>query len=106
MKILIGASGAGKSVLLKLILGLLRPDSGTILVNGYLVSDMSERELLRLRADVGMLFQDSALFAVDEIPVANSGTSTTPAGFSATFMTPSRWHEKSSSASPMLSRLN
>ena len=62
MKILLGASGSGKSVLLKLILGLLRPDSGTILVNGYRVSEMSERELLRLRADTGMLFQEGALF--------------------------------------------
>ena len=70
MKILFGASGAGKSVLLKLILGLLRPDSGTIFVNGYRVSDMSERELLRLRAEVGMLFQEGALF--DSLTVAEN----------------------------------
>jgi phospholipid/cholesterol/gamma-HCH transport system ATP-binding protein len=70
MKILLGASGAGKSVLLKLILGLLRPDSGTIFVNGYRVSDMTERELLRLRAEVGMLFQEGALF--DSLTVAEN----------------------------------
>jgi phospholipid/cholesterol/gamma-HCH transport system ATP-binding protein len=70
MKILLGASGAGKSVLLKLILGLLRPDSGTIIVNGYRVSDMSEGELLRLRAEIGMLFQEGALF--DSLTVAEN----------------------------------
>lgn len=62
MRILLGASGAGKSVVLKLILGLLRPDSGTILVNGERITDMTEHELLKIRADIGMLFQESALF--------------------------------------------
>jgi phospholipid/cholesterol/gamma-HCH transport system ATP-binding protein len=69
MRILLGASGAGKSVILKLILGLIRPDSGRILVNGERVDTMPERELLRLRAGIGMLFQESALFdslTVDE----------------------------------------
>lgn len=70
MKILLGASGSGKSVLLKLILGLLRPDSGTIVVNGYRLSEMSERELLPLRADIGMLFQEGALF--DSLTVAEN----------------------------------
>src|SRR5918995_1529009 len=60
MKILLGASGAGKSVVLKLILGLLRPDAGTILVNGQRVDRMPERDLLQLRGDIGMLFQESA----------------------------------------------
>jgi len=62
MKILLGASGAGKSVILKLLLSLLRPDSGTILVHGHRVDTLTERELLAVRADVGMLFQESALF--------------------------------------------
>ena len=62
MRILLGASGAGKSVLLKLILGLLRPDSGTILVNGQRIDVMSERDLMRIRTDIGMLFQENALF--------------------------------------------
>jgi phospholipid/cholesterol/gamma-HCH transport system ATP-binding protein len=70
MRILLGASGAGKSVVLKLILGLLRPDAGTIHVNGQRVDDMPERDLLRLRADIGMLFQESALF--DSLTVAEN----------------------------------
>lgn len=62
MGILFGASGAGKSVILKLILGLLRPDSGTILVNDQRVDTMPEVELLRMRSDIGMVFQENALF--------------------------------------------
>ena len=62
MRILLGASGAGKSLVLKLTLGLLKPDAGTILVNGNQVTAMTEFELLRLRADVGMVFQENALF--------------------------------------------
>jgi phospholipid/cholesterol/gamma-HCH transport system ATP-binding protein len=62
MTIMLGASGSGKSVALKLILGLLRPDTGRILVNGHRVDQMSEYDLLRVRADVGMLFQETALF--------------------------------------------
>src|SRR5215467_9501218 len=69
MSILVGASGAGKSVVLKLILGLFRPDSGTIHVKGQRVDNMRERDLLALRGDIGMLFQETALFdslTVDE----------------------------------------
>jgi phospholipid/cholesterol/gamma-HCH transport system ATP-binding protein len=62
MKILFGASGSGKSVLLKLILGLLRPDSGRILVNGAQIDTMTEHDLMKVRGDVGMLFQEGALF--------------------------------------------
>src|SRR5262245_57520424 len=68
--IILGASGAGKSVLLKLILGLFRPDSGTIAVNGHRIDTMAEFELLTLRADIGMLFQESALF--DSLTVAEN----------------------------------
>jgi phospholipid/cholesterol/gamma-HCH transport system ATP-binding protein len=70
MRILLGASGAGKSTVLKLILGLLRPDSGTIVVNGHRLNEMTEREMLALRADIGMLFQESALF--DSLTVAEN----------------------------------
>ena len=70
MRILFGASGAGKSVILKLALGLLRPDSGTIRINGQRVDDMPERELLRLRSDIGMVFQENALF--DSLTVAQN----------------------------------
>jgi phospholipid/cholesterol/gamma-HCH transport system ATP-binding protein len=61
-KILLGASGSGKSVILKLILGLLKPDSGTIHVNGQRIDTMTERELMTVRTDIGMLFQETALF--------------------------------------------
>ena len=70
MRILLGASGAGKSLILKLVLGLLRPDSGTILVNGQRVDNMSEGDLLKMRADVGMVFQENALF--DSLTVAEN----------------------------------
>ena len=62
MRILLGASGAGKSLILKLILGLLRPDSGAVLVNGRRVDTMPENELLAMRSDIGMVFQENALF--------------------------------------------
>jgi phospholipid/cholesterol/gamma-HCH transport system ATP-binding protein len=61
-KILLGASGAGKSLTLKIILGLLRPDAGAVWVNGFRVDELSEHELMRVRADVGMVFQEGALF--------------------------------------------
>jgi phospholipid/cholesterol/gamma-HCH transport system ATP-binding protein len=61
-KIIMGASGAGKSTILKLILGLLKPDSGVIWVGGERVDQMRERELMRVRADIGMVFQEGALF--------------------------------------------
>jgi phospholipid/cholesterol/gamma-HCH transport system ATP-binding protein len=70
MRILLGASGTGKSLILKLILGLLRPDSGAVLVNGHRVDQMSEQDLMGLRADVGMMFQESALF--DSLTVAEN----------------------------------
>jgi phospholipid/cholesterol/gamma-HCH transport system ATP-binding protein len=66
----LGPSGSGKSVVLKLILGLLRPDSGTIAVNGQRIERMSEQHLMRMRADIGMLFQESALF--DSLSVAEN----------------------------------
>jgi len=62
MVMLLGASGAGKSVILKLTLGLLRPDSGRILVNGQRIDTMRENDLLRVREETGMLFQETALF--------------------------------------------
>jgi phospholipid/cholesterol/gamma-HCH transport system ATP-binding protein len=62
LRFLLGASGSGKSILLKLILGLFRPDSGTISVNGQRIDDLPERDLLRLRSDIGMVFQENALF--------------------------------------------
>jgi len=70
MTMLLGASGAGKSVLLKLLLGLMRPDGGTIHVNGERIDTMPEEQLLHLRNDIGMCFQENALF--DSLTVAHN----------------------------------
>jgi phospholipid/cholesterol/gamma-HCH transport system ATP-binding protein len=61
-KIIVGASGSGKSTILKLILGLIRPDEGRILVEGQDIMGMSERELVQMRRRIGMVFQEGALF--------------------------------------------
>ncbi len=60
--VIIGRSGCGKSVLLKHIIGLLKPDSGHVLINGKDVTKMDEKELSALRMKFGMLFQGAALF--------------------------------------------
>jgi phospholipid/cholesterol/gamma-HCH transport system ATP-binding protein len=60
--IILGPAGGGKSVLMKLTNGLLRPDSGTIRVFGEDITAMSERDLFTMRKRVGMVFQESALF--------------------------------------------
>jgi phospholipid/cholesterol/gamma-HCH transport system ATP-binding protein len=59
---IIGGSGSGKSVLFKLIIGLLKPDSGSILIEGQDITRMKERELFRLMDRFGMVFQSGALF--------------------------------------------
>jgi phospholipid/cholesterol/gamma-HCH transport system ATP-binding protein len=61
-KIILGGSGAGKSTILKLILGLWHPDGGAIQVNGQRVDGMEESELIKVRASLGMVFQEGALF--------------------------------------------
>lgn len=61
-KALFGVAGSGKSTILKLALGLLRPDSGRIFLLGNEVTSMSEQELFKLRARAGIVFQESALF--------------------------------------------
>ena len=61
-RIILGPAGGGKSVLMKLTNGLLKPDSGTIRVFGEDVTAMSETDLFKLRARIGMVFQESALF--------------------------------------------
>ena len=62
LKVILGASGAGKSTILKLMLGLLRPDGGEIVVHGHRVDQLSEAELMHVRAGLGMVFQEGALF--------------------------------------------
>ena len=61
-KIFLGASGAGKSTVLKLILGLLKPQAGKIWVNGVRVDSLGESDMMKVRDDVGMVFQEGALF--------------------------------------------
>lgn len=70
MTILLGESGVGKSVTLKLMVGLFRPDAGVIRINGGRIDNMSEQELMRVRADTGIVFQELALF--DSLTVAEN----------------------------------
>ncbi len=68
--VIIGRSGTGKSVLLKHIVGLLRPDRGEVLVNGRRIDQLSERELSPIRSDISFVFQLNALF--DSMSVAEN----------------------------------
>jgi phospholipid/cholesterol/gamma-HCH transport system ATP-binding protein len=61
-KIILGASGSGKSTILKIICGLLRADAGVVWVNGQRVDQLTEEEMMSVRADLGMIFQEGALF--------------------------------------------
>jgi len=60
--VIVGRSGCGKSVLLKLIVGLLSPDNGQILVEGNLINELGNRDLYSIRRKFGFLFQGAALF--------------------------------------------
>jgi phospholipid/cholesterol/gamma-HCH transport system ATP-binding protein len=68
--VIIGRSGGGKSVLLKHLIALLKPDTGQVLIEGEDIVPMNERELLRVRHKFGMLFQGAALF--DSMTVAEN----------------------------------
>src|SRR5579864_8415013 len=61
-KIILGASGSGKSTALKIITGLLKSDAGVVWVNGQRVDQLTEDEMMSVRADLGMIFQEGALF--------------------------------------------
>ena len=69
-KVFLGASGAGKSTILKLILGLLKPDGGEVWVRGSRVDQMRELEMMAVRRHLGMVFQEGALF--DSLTVAEN----------------------------------
>lgn len=60
--VIAGESGVGKSVLLKHIMGLLKPDSGSIVIDGEEITDMREKNLLKVREKIGYLFQEGALY--------------------------------------------
>jgi phospholipid/cholesterol/gamma-HCH transport system ATP-binding protein len=68
--VIIGPSGTGKSVFIKLLVGLIKPDSGSIFVDGQDITRMSEKQLFEIRKKFGMLFQDGALF--DSLNVADN----------------------------------
>jgi phospholipid/cholesterol/gamma-HCH transport system ATP-binding protein len=68
--IIIGGSGSGKSTILKLILGLIKPESGKIEIEGVDISRMEDSDLMKVRAGIGMVFQEGALF--DSLTVAEN----------------------------------
>jgi len=68
--VIIGRSGGGKSILLKHLIGLLRPDEGDVIIDGEGIARMNERQLLKVRRKFGMLFQGAALF--DSLTVAEN----------------------------------
>ena len=61
-KIILGGSGGGKSTIIKLVLGLLKPDSGQVLVDGEDITDYNEVQMMSVRKKIGMVFQEGALF--------------------------------------------
>ncbi len=96
--LIIGKSGSGKTVFMKLLIGLLRPNSGKILYNGRNLPNMKKKELNALRQEMGMLFQGSALF--DSMTVIENVI------FPLTMFTKDSKKEKEKRASFCLERVN
>ncbi|MDR0413229.1 MAG: ATP-binding cassette domain-containing protein [Dysgonamonadaceae bacterium] len=96
--LIIGRSGSGKTVFMKILIGLLRPDSGEILYNGRNLPSMRKKELNALRREMGMLFQGSALF--DSMTVLENVT------FPLTMFTPYSRRERDKRALFCLERVN
>jgi phospholipid/cholesterol/gamma-HCH transport system ATP-binding protein len=69
-KVLLGEGGSGKTLIMKMAAGLLRPDSGTVTVMGHNIGEMGEKELLQFRRYIGFVFQEGALF--DSMTVAEN----------------------------------
>jgi len=69
-RVILGAAGSGKTVLLKTALGLQRPDSGSVHLFGQNITRMTERQLFEIRSKIGMLFQEGALF--DSLTIAEN----------------------------------
>jgi phospholipid/cholesterol/gamma-HCH transport system ATP-binding protein len=61
-RIVLGPSGTGKSTIINLILGLIKPDDGQVLINGEDISEFEDQDLMRIRKTIGMVFQEGALF--------------------------------------------
>ena len=61
-KIILGGSGGGKSTIIKLVLGLLKPDAGRVLVDGEDITEYNEAQMISVRKKIGMVFQEGALF--------------------------------------------
>lgn len=66
-KIILGRSGSGKSTIIRLVLGLTKPDGGEILIDGEDITYLTEAEMMKVRDKIGMVFQEGALF--DSLPV-------------------------------------
>jgi phospholipid/cholesterol/gamma-HCH transport system ATP-binding protein len=67
LRIILGLAGSGKSTILRLAIGLLKPDEGQIFLNGQEITSLSESELIELRKEIGVVFQEDALFT--SVPV-------------------------------------
>lgn len=96
--LIIGSSGSGKTVLMKIMIGLMTPDSGEILYEGQDITKMDTRELKELRMQIGMLFQGSALF--------DSKTVEENVMFPLDMFTKQRYREKLTRVNEVLDRVN